>query len=1035
MSPYGLSRTLALVGTLVLAAARSSAPALAAPPAGGGGLDGYRLASGFHAQVAASEPMIVNPVSMTWGPDGRLYVSEWYEGRGPNDQIKVLTDTNGDGRFDQVKVYLDQLDLPAGICFWDGWTYVSLDHDVVRLKDADGDGKLETRQTIATGFGNDDSHHRVSGLIIGPDGWLYMTTGDSDAHARGSDGSAATVLRCGGLFRCKPDGSRLENVAFGMRNPWGNVAFDDAFQIFHTDNDNEGSPGFTGCRILHVVYGGDYGWRLRQGARCCQPDFERATWNNGRPGRLGWITETGRGAPAGLCVLNSAAFPPSTRNLLVYPDVFRRSVRAYEVKRAGGTFDVRREYELMGSDDPLFRPDDAEVGPDGALYVLDWRTDSGGAGKLSGDGVHGRIYRITWGGTPAEPARATLPPSRITAIPAASEEALIQSLLSDDHGLRNVAGLELIRRGHGDAKRLRELVAGTELPAVTRYHALMVLAATTNMTRGEPWARFFRDPDPRFRRLAYDLAARSTAPIMIAGAERDPVALRALAIALGTAGQLELKLGTGAVNPNDLAARLVALAAEQTGADEFVRDGVARGLDRLGFIGITALSRAVETGPPLVRAGALHALEGLREPTAAETILKLATGAEELPPGVRAGLFLAFREIQQLQGKVLELDGGAASVAIAHWLRNVDARGEPEAQVQAARLLRGDQASQHELAMSVFRGKLIKSPDPSVRRAAIDALSERTSDAAGQCLLDVAKDRDRPMDERILAVAGLKRKSAGAIKPELAGLIDVSADEGFQRELLRTMAAVDYPAAVTRALGLLDSPMGELRDDAIRLLGQKPETAELVVTAFNDGKIPRGELRLVIEAARNHATPALKSAVALLLKQTVLAAPNGTEAARLREHVSDRGDANRGKALFLDAKKGGCAVCHRIEGVGGSVGPDLSRVYETLSFEKRVESIIEPSREIKEGYATYKVATTDGRVVAGLLVSQSSDAITLKDAQGQEVRIPTGEIEQKGPDPTSIMPAGVVGNLSLDELADLLAFLGDRKAQESLRGK
>ena len=169
-----------------------------------------------------------------------------------------------------------------------------------------------------------------------------MTTGDSDAHAKGSDGSTATVLRCGGVFRCKPDGSKLEIVAFGMRNPWGNVAFDDEFHIFHTDNDNEGTPGFTGCRLLHVVEGGDYGWRLREGARCCQPDFERATWNGGRPGRLGWIAETGRGAPAGLCVLNSAAFPPSTRNLLVYPDVFRKLVRAYKLKPAGATYAVDR---------------------------------------------------------------------------------------------------------------------------------------------------------------------------------------------------------------------------------------------------------------------------------------------------------------------------------------------------------------------------------------------------------------------------------------------------------------------------------------------------------------------------------------------------------------------------------------------------------------------------------------------------------------------------------------------------------------------
>ena len=88
--------------------------------------------------------------------------------------------------------------------------------------------------------------------------------------------------------------------------------------------------------------------RLREGARCCQPDFERATWNGGRPGRLGWMAETGRGAPAGLCVLNSAAFPPSTRNLLVYPDVFRKSVRAYRTRAEGASYTIGEEFVLLG---------------------------------------------------------------------------------------------------------------------------------------------------------------------------------------------------------------------------------------------------------------------------------------------------------------------------------------------------------------------------------------------------------------------------------------------------------------------------------------------------------------------------------------------------------------------------------------------------------------------------------------------------------------------------------------------------------------
>ncbi len=234
-------------------------------------LEGYRTPPGWKVEIAATEPLVINPVTMTFGDDGRLYVVEWQAGREPNDRIKVLTDKDGDGTFDESAIYMDGLDLPAGVLFWDGWTYVTLEHDVVRFKDEDGDGKFEKRESIVTGFGNDNSHHRVSGLTLGPDGWLYITTGDSDAHAKGSDGSEATVLRCGGVFRCKPDGSKLEMFAMGMRNPFGNVAFDDEFRIFHTDNDNEGSPGFTGCRLLHVVEGGTTAGGSAKGPAAASP--------------------------------------------------------------------------------------------------------------------------------------------------------------------------------------------------------------------------------------------------------------------------------------------------------------------------------------------------------------------------------------------------------------------------------------------------------------------------------------------------------------------------------------------------------------------------------------------------------------------------------------------------------------------------------------------------------------------------------------------------------------------------------------------
>ena len=1051
----------------LLTAATLAAPG-DAPPAG------YRVPPGWKMAVAAAEPLVVNPVTMTFGDDGRLYVVEWKAGRGPNDRIKVLTDADGDGTFDRSDVFMDGLDLPAGVLFRDGWVYVTLDHDVVRFRDRDGDGRFEARESIATGFGNDDSHHRVSGLAMGPDGWIYMTTGDSDAHARGSDGSTADVLRSGGVFRCRPDGSGLENVAFGMRNPWGNVAFDDAFRIVHTDNDNEGSPGFTGCRLLHVVESGDYGWRLREGARCCNPDFERATWNGGRPGRLGWMAETGRGAPAGLGVLNSPAFPKSVQNLLVYPDVFRKSVRGYRLKPDGATFRAVDEFELLGSDDGLFRPTDAEVGPDGALYVLDWRTDSGGAGQLSGNGTTGRIYRMTWAGTPAEPARPTLPRDRFLALQGMNTSSLLDSLAADDYGLRRAAALELIRRGPSAevSAGLRRRLGAKDGPASARLHALGVLWALEEQNGvarlGPTLAKSVGDPSPDVRRYALDLLGRLRLPedggsrtltAVALYALRDderPEARRAAALAAGRLGRLDagaevadggaaveavrkavaealrrpderLEVAPDAINTLSaglIAGELLRASSADAGADAFLRDGYTRGLERLGPPGLAAVTTALGAPGSKLAGAALFALQGWRSDDALAAILDGATAAgAEVPEDARVGLFRALREMAP---KV-------PAEPVVRWL-SAEPKAGPRAREQAVRLL-SSLRERAVLAAGPIVPGLLTDPDPGVRRAAFALAADVRSDKARAALEATVRAADRPVDERALALGALRSYEGVDFAPLAAEVFRDAKDPGLRRELLRAVAARDFDRAARMSEALLGDDDQGLRQEAIGVLGSKPRTALIVARRYLDGGLPPQDLSRVIEAVRSHATPELQTVLQTLLKKTLLAAPTGEEARRLREYVARRGNPDRGRAVFFEGAKGACATCHRIEGRGGNVGPDLTRVWETLSFEKRVESILEPSKEIKEGFGTFKVATTDGRVLTGLLVSDTPEAVTLKDAEGREVRVPAGEVEEKGADQSSLMPAGVVGHLALDDLADLLAFLGDRAAQERLRAE
>ncbi len=428
-------------------------------------LKGYITPEGIKVEIVADAPTVINPVGMTFATDGTPYVLEWRPDQGPNsfpeasldftykdgskrkvatmskkrvkDVVKVLRDSTGKGVFDEAKVILED-ELPSSILLHNGWLYLSGRGTVRRYKQSKPGGDYDVKEVIAQGFCG-FHHHQVSGMTIGNDGWLYITAGDDDNVVEGSDGSRATVLRTGAVFRCRPDGSKMEAFAMGFRNPYRDVAFDTAGNMFHADNDNEDGSKFTGCRLMHIPEGADFGWRLHIGSRCCVPDPVRGAVYGELPGKMPPLLKTGRGSPAGLLIYNDTRFPENYRGLLLYPDVFRKLIRAYKVERDGAGFTVAEEFEFMKSDDPLFRPCQMVLGPDGAMYIVDWRTDSGGAGRLWGDGEHGRIYRITWAGTKEQPALDPRPMDSWAKIVKSDNDGLLEALHSENASDRSVA--------------------------------------------------------------------------------------------------------------------------------------------------------------------------------------------------------------------------------------------------------------------------------------------------------------------------------------------------------------------------------------------------------------------------------------------------------------------------------------------------------------------------------------------------------------------------------------------------------------------
>ncbi|MEZ6068895.1 MAG: PQQ-dependent sugar dehydrogenase [Pirellulales bacterium] len=269
--------------------------------------------------------------------------------------MKTLGDRDGDGVYESSTVVMNDLTIPSSILLDDDWVYLTSLGSVVRHRRSTPGGPFDVREEIIRGLCG-FHHHQASGMTLSHDNWLFVTAGDDDNHGEGSDGSRVTVLRCGVVVRSRPDGSQLTEFARGLRNPYRNVVFDDYFNMFHVDNDNEDGSKFQGCRLMNVQEGADYGWRLAQGTICCRTDLARGAVFGEAPGKMPSMLKTGRGAPAGLLIYQGTHFPDFFRGLLIYPDVYRKLVRAYAVERAGSTFRVTHQFVLIESDDPLFRP-------------------------------------------------------------------------------------------------------------------------------------------------------------------------------------------------------------------------------------------------------------------------------------------------------------------------------------------------------------------------------------------------------------------------------------------------------------------------------------------------------------------------------------------------------------------------------------------------------------------------------------------------------------------------------------------------------
>lgn len=411
----------------------------------------FHLPKGWKSTLWAESPQLFNPTNMDVDTKGRIWVTEAVNYRDFNntpdrnkhfpqgDRIVILEDTDGDGRCDHSKVFVQDtlLRAPVGLAVIGQQVIVSCSPNLIVYTDEDGDDRPDKREILLTGFGGYDHDHSLHALVAGPDGRWYFNTGNAGPHLV-TDRSGWT-LRSGSLYTggtpynlqnqgnqksddgrvwvgglalsMNPDGTGLKVMGHNFRNSY-EIALDSYGNMWQNDNDDQTVT----CRATWLMEGGNAGFFSTDGTRSWQADQRpwlsvfANHWHQEDPGVMPAGDNTGAGSPTGVLMYEGHAFGPTYRGMFLSVEAGRNVIYAYQPKMKGAGYILDRKelistigptaeeyiwHEVDGDERKRFRPSDAVVGTDGSIYIADWYDPIVGGHQMQDSVGYGRIFRIT----------------------------------------------------------------------------------------------------------------------------------------------------------------------------------------------------------------------------------------------------------------------------------------------------------------------------------------------------------------------------------------------------------------------------------------------------------------------------------------------------------------------------------------------------------------------------------------------------------------------------------------------------------------
>ena len=983
---------------LLLSAIRCDNPLDGGPPfAPDDALVTIQVDNGFRVELVAAEPFVMDPVAMTIDEYGRLYVVEMpgypldIHGSG---RIKMLRDTDGNHRPDTAVLFADSLRLPTGIMRWKKGVLVTDPPDILYLEDSDGDGRSDVRQVVLTGFALSNPQHNANTPLYGLDNWITVANNSTiwwTEHYADEFGDRGSAVH----YPARPDGPRLarngadRNIrfrpdSFELEARSGKSQFGHTFNAWghHFLNDNS-------HHHYHEVIGAETFER--------NPDLpvQHATHYSSDHGNAAAVFPitldpghqllTDRGVFTSACGITyymGGLFPaPYAHDVTFTAEPVHNLVHADRVTYNGPTYTASRiteGREFLASTDAWFRPVNFFVGPDGALYVVDyyrqivehpeWMDDDARRGDLYRGSDRGRIYRVVPHGAPPSDWLDNL------ALGDASTETLVAHLEHDNAWWRLNAQRLLIDRGDSQATALLAHLVEAGASAESRVHALWTLdgldrldAATLQTALTDRHARVREnaiglakqyvprmpelatplmsmetDPDPGVRFQLMDALSVLESPvaseiqhrILMRDIENSWVQSMGL-LAMGTdpSAVLQGVLAQAPPARNDAYASYFARIAALIGASEDVD-------------ALHGLLRQTRPGPVAEKWWQAALLSGLAQ--------GLQTGPDDggALDGERAAL--AKRALQEMESapaalSIVQTIGLPPEFALAPTLRMAEDRSLKAAvRARALGIIALGDASGH---MPLFRAMIHAAEPATVQRAAIEALGAAEGEAPARILLE----------------------AWSSLTPTLR------------------QTAIDFMITEVRAGHLLD--------------------------AIDDGVVQAAELSWRHRAIlmRDTREPLRSRARSLLSLQ---ADPEDVSIRRYSFALDATGNAQDGIAIFNHV----CAACHRAGSVGAAdYGPDLASV-QHWPRKALLAKILDPARSIASGYKLWTVERKRGAAVHGVIAQETPTSITIRHQHGEEVVL-RADIASVSLQAGSGMPPGLIAGLGETDVANLLAFL------------